>query len=178
MKKPNFNPTNFRRILNVFELGDDYKSGKKKYWNVHKWYERQRMKIIDYYKQYNLNVEQENYECILYYFLAIHLVNDIKKTFSDKKAFRKFSLILSKCFRDMQPILETKTGRHNTKTITSDDMSFFLRFFKPDSEITQKLAYQLTNQQKEGVERLIADTTLTPEEKFQELMLLFYTRKK
>ena len=157
-------------------MGNDYKSGAKKYWSVHKWYERQRKKIINYYKQHNLNVKQENYECILYYFLAIHLANDIKKSFSANESFKKFSLFLSKCFRDMQPTTETKTGRHNAKTITSDEVSFFLRFFKPDSEITQKLRYQLTNEQNEGIERLITDTTLTPEDKFQELMLLFYRK--
>ena len=70
MNKTNFNPTYFRKILNIFEMGNDYKSGAKKYWSVHKWYERQRKKIINYYKQHNLNVKQENYECILYYFLA------------------------------------------------------------------------------------------------------------
>ena len=176
MNKAPYKPTIFQKILNDFEMGNDYNAGTCDYWQVHKWYERTRKKIITYYNQSNLNVEDENYKCILSYFLAIYLDIDRKENHSNSKPFDRFSIFINGCFHNVLPPTETKTGKRYKKTITSDDMSFFLRFFKPDSEITQKLEYQLTNEQNEGIERLITDATLTPEDKFQELMLLFYRK--
>lgn len=177
MNKPTYKPTIFRKILNDFEMGDNYNAGKCDYWQVHKWYERLRKKIIAYYNQNNFNVEDENYKVILSYFLAIYLEVDRKEKYSDSKPFDRFSIFINGCFHNILPPTKTKTGKRYIKTITFDDMSFFLCFFKADSEITQKLGYQLTEEQNNGIERLIANTTLTPEEKFQELMLLFYTKK-
>lgn len=177
MKKNTFKPTIFQKTLNIYELGDTYTSGNADYRRIHKWYERTRKKISLFYQQKELRTDRKNIEDILCYLLVIFL-----KTYEsvnlDKhaKATWNFTPFLSACFHNVLPPAETKTGKRYKKTITSDEVSFFLRFFKPDSEITQKLGYQLTKEQNEGIEHLIANTTLTPEDKFQKLMLLFYRK--
>lgn len=166
----------FQETLNIYELGSTYTSGEIDYRRVHKWYERLRKKVITFYQQNNLTAQCDNFKCILSYFLAVFLEIYETKTVSTNLLNSDYSRFLSNCFHNSLQLSRTKTGKHYKLTINPNDMSVFLCLFKPDSEITQKLGYQLTKEQNDGIERLIENTTLTPEGKFQELMLLFYRK--
>lgn len=182
----------FRNVLKAFNAESLFTQKSKanktnnicqsSYLSLHKGYQRIREALTQYLSYFNFNDIDPNTDCFLTYLLAILLLHhqNIIKWINEN---RTYPIFIKNCLTKNIPkasISDTSSPRKRgtyKKHISQEEMSFFLCFFKADSEITQKLGYQLTEEQNNGIERLIANTTLTPEEKFQKLMLLFYTKK-
>ena len=169
----------FGNVLKNLDLKEEYKYSADEYFKTHRAYQRIRKQLATYLEHHNLKEFDFNNDIFLSYVVAINFYYFLEKF--EKKNFKiKFSTFIKNCLSigiPLNPNTSTPPIRGTYKKhISQEEMGFFLSFLKPDSEITQKLGYQLTEEQNEGIERLIADATLTPEDKFQELMLLFYRK--
>lgn len=182
----------FRQILQQLNVESQFTSKVNEdcsaYLGLHKAYQRIRPRLISYVKYhycYNVDIDNDFFLSYIIAILIVYYSDMYGKGLFVTKFPMEFPRFFKRCLNIGMPItcnsnIHTPSKRGTYKMTISKldkEMSFFLRIFKADSEITQKLGYQLTKEQNDGIERLIANTTLEPEEKFQELMSLFYPRK-
>lgn len=145
---------NFRRLLDIIsstiECYDDHN-----YQRIYRGYNRLLKKIVSYLD----GKDNEGVKQLKYYFAAIYIMDETAPNgiFSPLRV----SCFLSHCL---------KKNRKYNLTVPDSEMSFFLSFFLPDSELFNKIEMNLSDAQVCKLRQLNKDKKSSSEDRFKRLI--------
>lgn len=139
--------------------------------------------MISFFNTYEGNIICSNLQKFAAYLIGIEAITERdgslftyhpKELNSTDKRYSPivFSLFIKRCFVKLNSISSKSNPSTYKKTIPQQGMSFFLTFFKAESELAQALPTPVPTSQKEELENLILNENLAPEDRFLKLIEL------
>lgn len=166
-KETNSQNITFLNILNTIS-GQNFKSNEHDYLIAMKAYNRRNRKIKTFLSEKHLQANAKKLQDLKLFLHAIYVFQGTELMPHEKRVgeFKRTRPLTFQYF--ICRLLKTESPQK----VSPRGTSFFLRFFKEDSELAQKVPSPVSSSQQPELQKLIADETAAPQERFLRLIEL------